>query len=53
MVDYFVKDKGHDGVIVKVKPITDALYDVEVDITGGKPLKTTWPNAELFFCGEK
>lgn len=52
MVDYFIDRKTFPGVISKVKPLTDKLFDVEVEIPGETPLKMTWPNEHLFFCGE-
>ena len=51
MVDYFIDRKTFPGVVSKVKPLTDKLFEVEVEIPGEVPLKMTWPNEHLFFCG--
>ncbi len=52
MVDYLIDRKTHPGILSKVNPVTEKLYDVELEIPGEKPIKITWPNEHLFFCGD-
>lgn len=53
MVDYYSEKKALEGVISKVKPVTEKLFDIEVEIPGEKPMKMTWPSDTLFFCSDK